>query len=331
MKDRLIQYYKWWRLWGTFPIKLWVDGAKYYRQKDFVTAERYYCDGLNKFPSHLAAPSALLDYAHCLFKNGKLSESQDALRQAIAKKPRLRDGYIRLARIQLWSGQLLDAAWTIRRALQFLPVDPEMVALFITALVENGGPKHLLREAQQALDLLLPSEEQHPLLELALIRLELHNDGSAMGSAYKRLEDLALGDMPTFDVVVAYSEALLRRRRTLEARDQLRKALRTVPSHPRVLSLLAESYLLDCNCSNSEYAVQLASQACQSACWLSAREMHILAAAYQRKGDKIAALLTASKAREEGSRLLGAYSELKVLDQLISDLSSGTLGGCGTA
>lgn len=312
-------------MWGTLPVRPWLEGARFYRRRDYKNAERCYRDGLDRFPSHPAVTSALLDYAHCLFKNRKPRESQDALRLVITKRPQMRDGHLRLARVQLWSGQLLDAAWTTRRALQFLPDDPEMVALFLSAVVENGGPAHLLQEARETANLLLSKEVFHPALELAMIRLDLLTDFSVATPAYKRLEELVLAENPAFDSVVVYSEALLRRRRTFEARDQLRKALRAAPDHPRVLSLLAESYLFDINCANPDYAVQLASQACQNASWLSAREMHILAAAYQRTGDKMAALLTASKAKEEGSRLLGAYSDLGVLDQLINDLSSGTL------
>jgi len=75
---------------------------------------------------------------------------------------------------------------------------------------------------------------------------------------------------------------------------------------------------------NGEYAKQLAIGACQLTNWSSPREMHLLAEAYYHTGDKISALVVASKAKQAGTRLMGTYRDVRVLEQLIESLSSGT-------
>jgi Tfp pilus assembly protein PilF len=253
MRDRLVEYYRWWRTWKTLPVKSWLDGARHYKQKEFALAAQCYLSGLEKFAFHPAAYSALLDYSHCLFKTGNFKDAQDGLRLAIARNSRRRDAYLRLARIQLWCGQLLDAAWTARRALQSIAVDSELLALFIIALVENGGPDYLLKEAEKAEGFLMSAERPHPLLDLAFLRLELFRQPCS--DKFRNLEKMALAPGALFEAVLAYAEILLRKRRTIEARDQLRKVLQVVPNNPRVLSLLAESYLNDPSTSNPDYAV----------------------------------------------------------------------------
>jgi len=53
-------------------------------------------------------------------------------------------------------------------------------------------------------------------------------------------------------------------------------------------------------------------------------EMHTLAQAYVATGDKVSALLIASKARDTGRRLLGSFPDSGQLDRLIERLSTGT-------
>jgi hypothetical protein len=52
--------------------------------------------------------------------------------------------------------------------------------------------------------------------------------------------------------------------------------------------------------------------------------MHTLAEAYALSGDKMSALLIATKAKDTGGRLLGSYRDAKHLDKLIQRLSVGT-------
>jgi hypothetical protein len=52
--------------------------------------------------------------------------------------------------------------------------------------------------------------------------------------------------------------------------------------------------------------------------------MHLLAEAYYHSGDKISALVVASKAKQAGTRLMGTYRDVRMLDELIESLSAGT-------
>ena len=89
--------------------------------------------------------------------------------------------------------------------------------------------------------------------------------------------------------------------------------------------MLAETYLRSGTMYNAAFGKQLATQACIATNWLSPREMHVLAEAYYHTGDKLAALLTASKAKQAGSGLVGQYAKSHHLDQLIESLTDGPL------
>jgi predicted Zn-dependent protease len=125
--------------------------------------------------------------------------------------------------------------------------------------------------------------------------------------------------------LTAFAEVLVKEGQSDLARQQLKRAMLMAPDCPRVLSLLAQTYLCSGENYNSEYAIQLATSACQNSQWLSPREMHVLAEAHYHSGDKMSALLIASRAKQAGSKLLGAYRDNKSLERLIQDLSSGTL------
>src|SRR5690349_4984533 len=117
MLDCFNLYCKWWKTWKTLPVMSWLKAARHYRSGQFANAEVLYKQGLMKHPDHPAQISARLDLAYCLFKNRKLVEAEEQLRYVTTNSPKLREGHMRLARLQLWMGQTLDAAWTMRRAM----------------------------------------------------------------------------------------------------------------------------------------------------------------------------------------------------------------------
>jgi tetratricopeptide (TPR) repeat protein len=264
----------------------------------------------------------LLDLSHCAFRLKKFDEAEFALRQAVACDPRERETYVRLARLQLWLGYATEAAWTMRACLAKVSVDPELVTIFITAVVESGGVSYLAEEAREALKLLHYEVEAYPRLEVARVRLELLVGDSE--SARDDLAKLASLDRGPFDAVVSYAQVLLDEGKTAYARHHLHRALVVSSENPRVLRLLANSYLKEGVFFEPEYAVQLATLACQCAGWRGIHEMHTLAEAYALSGDKMSALLVATKAKETGGRLLGSYRDAKHLDKLIQRLSEGT-------
>ena len=314
-------YHRWWKAWGTLPVFAWVRAAALYRSGKFEEAISHYERGLKKHPAHPACLSAQLDLAYCLFRSNRFDEALQALKFVVARTPQAREAYVRLATVQMWLGQAIEAAWTMKRALQAVKPDAEMVGMFLLAVIENGGPRYLINEALE-IAAKLPACDEHPKLQVARAKLKILQDEPGQGKV--ELETLASDANATRDAVLAYAQTLVDDNRIAEARQHLRRLMTGAADHPRVLSLLAESYLKSGPFYNTDYAVQLATSGCQKTNWTSPREMHALAEAYRHAGDKIAALLVASKAKDAGSKLLGSYREEKTLEKLIETLSTGT-------
>jgi hypothetical protein len=88
--------------------------------------------------------------------------------------------------------------------------------------------------------------------------------------------------------------------------------------------MLALSYVQPGPSFDPEHAIALATKACQATGWCGIHEMYVLAKSYALAGDKISALLVASKAQDTGRSLLSIYPEFKNIERLIDSLSSGT-------
>jgi len=315
---------QWWKTWKTLPILPWIKGAVFFRAGKYQLAIKSYEKGIKNYKKHPARYCARMDLAYCLFKEKKFEEAEKHLKYVISALPRSKEAYIRLAKLQIWIGHSLDAAWTIRRALNTLPLSAELAELFLYAVLDNGGPPFLLQEAVQAVTALSKEERQEK--SLLAVRARFLLTRGKKEKALKVLEKIVSEEAPAFDSLLIYAGELLEDNQVERARIFLHRALKKSPEHPRVLSLLAESYLKSGSNYNAEYALQLATQACQSSKWLSPREMHILAEAYYHQSDKMSALIIATRARQEGDRLLGTYPQSAVLDQLIDNIESGTLG-----
>ena len=313
---------KWWKTWGTLPVWSWVKAASLYRDGKYERARVHYEQGLKRYPDHPAHFCARLDLAYCLFVGRRLEESERHLRYVTSNLPS-KDAYRRLARLQLWSGQGLEAAWTIRRALRAMSPDVDLVSLFLISVLENEGPEYLLSEAVAAFNQLSSEDQNNSKLCTARALLDIRQGKQAAG--FEALEKLTRESQPPFDALLAIAEVMLSNGRIAEARYYLRRAMGQSPDYPRLLSLMAETYLVAGPLANSEYAKQLATTACQNTCWLSPRELHVLAKSYSAVGDKMAALIIASKAQQAGSRLMGEYRESDSLKRMIDDLSSGSI------
>lgn len=322
LKANLTQYKDWIVDWRCLPVRAWIKAAASYRSGDFSRAVELYKQGLSAHPSSPARVNALLDLSHCLFRLRRFDEAEQFLRQASVAAPDEREIYVRLARLQLWLGHSSEAAWTIRSCLQKVSVDPELATIFITAVVEGGGSAHLIQEAHDLLRDLHYEREAFPRLEVARLRLDFLMTGSDL--AREDLAALASADKGPFEAVVAFAQILLDDGKIAYARQHLHRSLAVSPEHPRTLRLLARTYTEPGVFFEPEYAVQIATRACQSTGWKGMHEMHMLAKAYALSGDKISALLIASKAKDTGRRLLGTYPEARHLEQLIESLSTGT-------
>ena len=322
LRANVSMYKDWIVSWRAMPVRSWMRAAQAYRSGNFEVAVELYRRGLKSNPSSPARVNALLDLSHCLFRLRRFEEAERSLRQASVAAPNEREVFVRLARLQLWLGHSSEAAWTVRSCLQKIPSDPELVALFINAAVESGGQPHLVQEAKSLLAGIHYEPEAFPRLEVARLRLELLLADSL--EARDELAKLATADRGPFEAVVAFAQLLIREDKLAYARHHLHRALSVSPEHPRVLRLLAASYLQNGIFFEPEYAIQLATKACQATGWKGVNEMHTLAQAYVATGDKVSALLIASKARDTGKRLLGSFPDAIQLDQLIERLSTGT-------
>jgi tetratricopeptide (TPR) repeat protein len=322
LKANIRLYKEWFQRWGSLPVRSWVKAAGYYRNGNYEEAARCYQVGLKSHPRHPARGNALLDLSHCLFRLKKFDHAERYLRQASVVAPNHREPYLRLARLQLWLGHSIEAAWTVRSALNSLPADPELVTLFVTAAVESGGVGRLVTEAQELLRNLHCEPEAAPRLEVARARLAIQLGD--LGEARDDLAALANKDRGPFEAVIAFAQVLLDEGKTAYARHHLHRSLRVSPEHPRVLRMLALSYVQPGPSFDPEHAIALATKACQATGWCGIHEMYVLAKSYALAGDKISALLVASKAQDTGRSLLSIYPEFKNIERLIDSLSSGT-------
>ena len=319
MLKRLGLYRSWWATWGTFPISSWIKAAELYSEGKFDLAELYYKKGLKKHSYHPAHVGARLDLAYCQFRAKNYKEAEKGLRQVISYAPKMRDAYLRLAKLQSWAGQPLEAGWTIRKALKTLEPDGDLVGTLLLSILENGGPSYLLEEASALTEALPESESMNPKVQIARARLAVYRGDYDDGK--RKLVEVVSKAHPPVEALVLLAEMLLQENKIAYARQQLRRALVLAPEFPRTHSLLAISYLKSGLFYNPEYARQLSVVACQNSGWLSPREMHVLAEAYYHSGDKEGALLVANKAKQVGTRLFGSYRQVRLLDKLIDSIS----------
>lgn len=315
-------YREWFSKWRCAPVRTWIAAADLYKQKRFEEAAALYRLGLSARPKSPATLNAMLDLSHCLFRMKQFEEAEQCLRQATVLAPHEAEAYIRLARLQLWLGHAAEAVWTMRVCLQRVSVDPELATLFVTAVVESNGSQATITEAHSVLSR-IHSDGGFPRLDVARVRLGLL--GSEGATCRDELSKLASIDRGPFEAVVAFAEILLREGRISYARHHLHRALVVAPEHPKVLRLLASLYLRDGESFTPEYSVQLGVKACQATGWRGIHELLTLANAYVAAGDKVAALLVATKAKEMVGRLLGSYPEVERLERLLQDASPAEL------
>jgi len=312
----------WWRNWRSLPVTVWVKAAEAYRNGQFMQAEQLYLSGLDKYTNHPARFAARLDLAFCLFKLGKFRDAEEQLQMVVTARPEVKEAYLRLARLQMWTGRPLAAAWTLRRATRRLDPCAELGALFLLAVLDSQAPAFLLEEGkgyqEQFEDGTKFEDKADTLLATARARLVEHEGDHE--EAIKRYHAVVSSTNPPVEALIYFARLLIKESHVEHGRGLLRKALHISPSHPQILSTLAHTYLMHPVEYGSEFAVQLSVQACQASGWLSAQDVHLLAQAYALQGQPLDALMMARKAKELGSRLLGTYPQVPAIDTLIQDL-----------
>jgi tetratricopeptide (TPR) repeat protein len=320
ISNRLRSYSAWVRRWHCMPVQSWIRGAELYQRGQYEKAAEYYFKGLRTHPANRARVNALLDLSHCLFRLNRFDEAEVFLRQVTASFPQLQEGYIRLARLQLWLGYSIEALWTMRVCLQRIPVDPELAALFVTAVVDAGADEAAVKEAQELLSQVHCDAGGFPRLDVARARLAFAV--SKCAQSRDGISKLAALDRGPFDAVVAFADLLLSEGKLAYARHHLHRALTTAPDHPKVLRLLALSYLYEGPFFEPDYAVQLALRACQVTAWRGINELYVLAQAYVAQEDKAAALLAATQAKVVAGRLIGGHPGVEKLERFLQSAAA---------
>ena len=323
MMQGLKTIHKWWTTWRTMPVSSWVKAAALYKSGKFEEAQLYYRKGLASHKKHPARFCARIDLAYCLFRCQKLQEAEENLCYVLQQVPQSREAGVRLAQLYFWTGNHVKAASIYRDLVKYNPTDADLVGRFVIAVMEAPHPDHLLRDAVQALFKLESKQMGHPRIETARAILALHKGDYEKGRAV--LAAITANAGGPLEAYLWFSRLLIEEGKVLEARLHLNHALAISSSHPCVLAMLAETYLAAGATYSPDFAAQLASQACQYSNWLHPGHMHVLAKAYHHTGDRMAALLAASKAKEVGVQRLGVFQESDTLDRLIESLSDSTL------
>ncbi len=325
ISSRFKSYLTWVRQWRCLPVGSWIRGAEFYQSGDFQRAAECYMRGLRAHPASRARVNALLDLSHCLFRMHQFDQAEVFLRQVTSAFPNLREGYVRLARLQLWLGYSNEALWTMRLCLQRIAADPEIVTLFINSVIDSGAEASSVEEARSLLSRLNYDGEGFPALEVARARLD-HLD-STCGDSRENISKLAALHKGPFEAVVAFSEVLLSEGKLAYARHHLHRALVVAPEHPKVLRLLALSYLHEGAFYEPLYAVQLAVKACQVTAWRGIHELYILAQAYVAQEDRAAALMVALQAKKIAARLIGGHPGVEKLERYLQAVGGDVNGG----
>ena len=315
----------WWRVWGTLPVWPWTKATCLYGEGRFLQAIPFYQAGLAAHSGHPAEDCIRLDLAHCLLKTGDYSGCEAELSQLADRFPDSHEVQIRLAQFQLWTGHAFDAALTLRRAIQRLGPEVELASLFLYATQESGSSDSLYLEALQTMQKVSRSTSSSLPLLVAVCQARQHIAQGYYERGRAELARLAFDEKPCVEALLAFSELVFKEEKIALCRQLLRRAMQLSVHHPRVLSMLAETYLRHDEFGNAAYAQQLAALACQHSNWSSVRELHILACAYHCAGDRCAALLIASKAKDVGGVQYRTYPQAQQLDELIDRLSVATL------
>jgi predicted Zn-dependent protease len=321
---RPVLLWSWWRTWKTLPVLHWIAGAEYFKAGDFRAAAESYRRGIEKFPRHRANFCARLDYAYCLFQLNSLSEAMAELRKVVVQEPGLKDSHLLLAKLQLYTGQAVAAARTMRRALDLFESDTQVILCFAHCVIAAKGPSSQLVEVREKLRALRSrldfSDPYYAAVDAAIACYEFRfGDGEFADQLLVRV--IASGGAP-FEAFVAKGERLLDGGRTAQARDQFERAMCLVPQDPRPLTMLARCYLADGDLYEPEHALQLGLMACSRSHYENPEALSVLADAYAATGDAQAAMLISARMKALTSTRQINFDYLRRVEQQLQRLRS---------
>ncbi len=279
---------KWYRLWGTMPVRSWIKAAACFKQQDFRSAIIFYQRGLETHASHPAAQSARLDLAYCKYRLNEIDEAYEELTTLVDGCTPLKDAYLLRSKIALIYGHASSALQTMERCLEYYPSDAKVISQYAHLALLNSMDPSQAEEVKQRLVgakcRLSIEDHGNVLLDTALAHYEMVWGDIRRGERVLA-RVLATGRAP-FEAVLLRGERLLAQGRILPARELLTRAMRMSSRDPRPVMMLSASYLRSGASSNLDWALQLAEAACRLSHWRNAECLGVLASVYEAKGDK---------------------------------------------
>ncbi len=272
----------WWKLWKTLPVTDWIRGAELFKAADFKKASFYYARGLKAKPNHKAANCARLDYAYCLYQLNDLKESIRELEKLAAGGANLKDALLLLAKLQLVTGKNRDALHTMKRCLSIFGDDVQVALCYAHVMYESDSPAQSMKLVKDFVNTfrekLSLDDPMHVAVDTALAYYECLFGDEEVG---ERLLSRALASgVAPFEAILLRGERWIQQGRVQQGRDQIERAAKCCPADPRPYLRLAESYLLEGELHEPEYAVQLATVACKSSNWENEECLEVLRDAY---------------------------------------------------
>jgi len=128
-------------------------------------------------PTVTRSPESYVTEAEALFKDGKLSQSIEAYKEAIRSSPQEPALYIAIARVQVWAGQYEEAQENAESALLLNPKNALAHAVRAWALDFQAGPEKN-SEALSSIEEALAIDSTNPLIYAYYVEI-LMDSGSA--------------------------------------------------------------------------------------------------------------------------------------------------------
>ena len=292
-------YYQWMKMWRALPVLDWIRGAELFRDSEFRSASEYYRRGLAKHPEHVASDCARLDLAYCLFRMGEVKQALTLLKSIADEGQSIRDAALLLAQLQINCGQFYSAAATMRAALARYPDDAACEIGYCWSVMLSRHPgvnldqvRFRLRDLRSRVAL---TDSRSVIIDSALAYYEIRYGDSEFGEQLLS-RVLASGAAP-FEAVLLRGERLLEDGRLTQARDQLERAMKLLPTDPRPALLLARYYLEPGDTYEAHYAFQLAQEACKKSAWEHPDTLAVLVDCYEALGEEEAAGVIGSRLR----------------------------------
>ncbi|MBP9837283.1 MAG: hypothetical protein KBC84_01070 [Proteobacteria bacterium] len=308
--------FEWVKRWKTVPVFSWLRAADCFLKKDFVSAAIHYNRGINKIKEHPALFCAKLDYAYCLYRTGELNEPLKILNRMCLELTPHRDCYLLGAKINYYLGKFDSAAMIIKNGLILFPLDISLLCSMVHYTIFNKGEISSIEEYISTLASLKRTisldDARQQLIDTAVSHYHLYSENFEEGERILA-RVLAAGNAP-YEAVYIKAERLFDLGRIIPAREQLSRAIRLAPRSPYPQRLLAESYLLDTEFAEPEWAVQFALKSVKLSNWKNITCLQTLIKAYQRNNDHTTAELVEERCKSiETDYKYLPLSQLKII------------------